>query len=617
MRAAGVRGDDMGSRRVGAAALVAVLLGAGTALVAPTVAGADGTTPVEVTCSGIPIIGSTTATADVDATDDVDPVVAGGQVINTLHVPVPVGNVPISVTVTEVKLTVPIPTGVTVTDVTFTASSFPTQTWSVNGSNLIATFTGSVPLGGGAPTPTVPDVKVKTTVAGPPRTVQWKVPSAISAKATSVLGGFTASCTPTNTNLVLLSTTVVNPNHAPTATDQSVPVAFNTATPVTLTGTDPDADPLTFATTSSPAHGALSGTAPNLTYTPTNGYVGPDSFTFSASDGSLSDSGTVSITVSAAATTVPGTPTITGLTAAEGEATVTWTPPASDGGSPITGYAITPLAPGVIPTPRLVDDLVRSTTFTGLANGIPHWFKVEAVNSVGTGPGATSASSVTPQWWLPWSSGPVAVNELFTWMTGVGPTDAEKTSWVSQLDAGTKLPGDLVAALRVGPDATANVDPTVRLYSAYLTRIPDAGGLNFWLGRRRNGWTLSRISNNFASSAEFKRRYGSLTNRKFVENIYANVLERAGEETGIAYWTRQLDTGKKNRGQVMINFSESNEYKTKQVDRTQAAVFFIHVRGITPSVADRDAFIVRLLAVGLPAAVREQLHLPAFATRAG
>ena len=102
-------------------------------------AGADGTTPVEVTCTGIPIIGSTTATASVDATDDVDPVVAGGVVTNTLHVPVPVGDVPISVTVKEVKLIVPIPAGVTVTDVTFTASSFPTQTWSVSGSNLTTT----------------------------------------------------------------------------------------------------------------------------------------------------------------------------------------------------------------------------------------------------------------------------------------------------------------------------------------------------------------------------------------------------------------------------------------------------------------------------------------------
>ena len=54
---------------------------------------------------------------------------------------------------------------------------------------------------------------------------------------------------------------------------------------ITLTGSDVDGDPLTFSVATNPAHGTLSGTAPNLTYTPTAGYIGPDSFTFRASDG--------------------------------------------------------------------------------------------------------------------------------------------------------------------------------------------------------------------------------------------------------------------------------------------------------------------------------------------
>ncbi len=47
----------------------------------------------------------------------------------------------------------------------------------------------------------------------------------------------------------------------------------------------------------SPTHGALSGTAPNLTYTPTTGYSGADSFTFKANNGTDSNMATVSITV--------------------------------------------------------------------------------------------------------------------------------------------------------------------------------------------------------------------------------------------------------------------------------------------------------------------------------
>jgi hypothetical protein len=47
-----------------------------------------------------------------------------------------------------------------------------------------------------------------------------------------------------------------------------------------------------------PAHGTLSGTAPNLTYTPDSNFNGSDSFTFKANDGHAdSNVATVSITV--------------------------------------------------------------------------------------------------------------------------------------------------------------------------------------------------------------------------------------------------------------------------------------------------------------------------------
>ena len=55
---------------------------------------------------------------------------------------------------------------------------------------------------------------------------------------------------------------------------------------------------MTYTVTGGPAHGSLSGTAPNLTYTPTLNYNGPDSFSFKANDGRVdSNTATVSITV--------------------------------------------------------------------------------------------------------------------------------------------------------------------------------------------------------------------------------------------------------------------------------------------------------------------------------
>jgi hypothetical protein len=88
------------------------------------------------------------------------------------------------------------------------------------------------------------------------------------------------------------------PNRAPEAQDLDVATVKDTALPVTLVATDPDGDALTYAVVSGPSHGTLSGTAPDLTYTPASGFAGQDSFTYRANDGELdSNVATVAILV--------------------------------------------------------------------------------------------------------------------------------------------------------------------------------------------------------------------------------------------------------------------------------------------------------------------------------
>ena len=96
----------------------------------------------------------------------------------------------------------------------------------------------------------------------------------------------------------VVSITVTPANDAPAATPQALSTAEDTPLGITLAGTDVDGDAPTFAVLSGPSHGTLSGTAPNLTYTPAANYAGPDAFTFRANDGALnSTSATVSLTV--------------------------------------------------------------------------------------------------------------------------------------------------------------------------------------------------------------------------------------------------------------------------------------------------------------------------------
>lgn len=84
----------------------------------------------------------------------------------------------------------------------------------------------------------------------------------------------------------------------PTADDQELDTDFETELELTLTGTSPFGGTLIFTITEEPAHGTLSGTEPNLTYTPDALFSGEDSFQFTVFDGfNTSAPATVTINV--------------------------------------------------------------------------------------------------------------------------------------------------------------------------------------------------------------------------------------------------------------------------------------------------------------------------------
>jgi hypothetical protein len=101
-----------------------------------------------------------------------------------------------------------------------------------------------------------------------------------------------------NSNEEGIVTLTVSANQTPTAIAQSVTTDEDISVAITLSGTDPENDQLTFATGTQPTKGSLSGTPPNLTYTPNPNANGNDSFTFTANDGtSTSAPATISITI--------------------------------------------------------------------------------------------------------------------------------------------------------------------------------------------------------------------------------------------------------------------------------------------------------------------------------
>lgn len=124
-------------------------------------------------------------------------------------------------------------------------------------------------------------------------------------------------------------------------------------------------------------------------------------------------------------------------------------------------------------------------------------------------------------------------------------------------------------------DCPEITDSIVRLYSAYFLRAPDEAGFDFWVSNSMDGiHNLDSMSDFFAGSTEFLARYGTLSDEQFVDLIYQNILGRAGEPQGRAFWISELTSGNRTRGNVMINFSEGPEYVTRSLTFTPLAGYF-------------------------------------------
>jgi Ca2+-binding RTX toxin-like protein len=141
--------------------------------------------------------------------------------------------------------------------------------------------------------------------------------------------------------------TITDDDGSPVAASQSASTDEDTALPVTLVATDAECDLLTYTIITLPAHGALSVSGADRTYTPAANYNGPDSFTFRASDGvNESNVATVSITVNPGNDPPVASPNSAIL--AEDSFAMVGLPATDVDGDPLTYSVVTPPAHGTL-----------------------------------------------------------------------------------------------------------------------------------------------------------------------------------------------------------------------------------------------------------------------------
>ncbi len=166
--------------------------------------------------------------------------------------------------------------------------------------------------------------------------------------------------------------------------------------------------------------------------------------------------------------------------------------------------------------------------------------------------------------------------------------------WTNELNTGTATRAQVIDAFFNSPEFQGSVSPVTRLYFAYFLRIPDYGGLIFWVNQYRQGAALDSISQAFAASPEFQATYGSLNNTQFVILVYQNVLERVPDSGGLAFWVGQLNSGAMTRGQVMLGFSESPEYKQASFNKVYVTMIYVGMLRRSPDQGGFDFWVNQL-----------------------
>jgi uncharacterized delta-60 repeat protein len=133
-----------------------------------------------------------------------------------------------------------------------------------------------------------------------------------------------------------------------------------------------------------------------------------------------------------------GAPSGLGATIGNVQVVLAWTAPASDGGSPITGYKVERSADAGVSWTVLTASTGSATTSytaTGLTNGAAYSFRISAVNAVGTGTASTTASAT-----------PDVVPGTPTSVATVSGNGVATVSWIAPAsNGGTALTGFTVA----------------------------------------------------------------------------------------------------------------------------------------------------------------------------
>ncbi len=144
-----------------------------------------------------------------------------------------------------------------------------------------------------------------------------------------------------------------------------------------------------------------------------------------------------------------------------------------------------------------------------------------------------------------------------TYVTGLyndvlhrAPDPAGLSFWTGQLQSGAQSMQQVAASFWLSPEhRTLQVE---QYYQQYLHRTADPAGLTFWTQVFASGQSEIQVQEGIIASQEFQTNpggpIGGNTDTQYITALYQDILGRAPDPTGLAYWEGQLQSGSSSSG---------------------------------------------------------------------
>ncbi|MBX3537308.1 MAG: family 16 glycosylhydrolase [Chelatococcus sp.] len=144
---------------------------------------------------------------------------------------------------------------------------------------------------------------------------------------------------------------------------------------------------------------------------------------------------------------------------------------------------------------------------------------------------------------------------------------------------------DLVPMIKAANADAADLGMIIDLYTSYFDRAPDAMGLYFWTSLLNDGVAIADIAEQFFAAAEPSRFAGKSTS-EIVDMAYREILGRAPDADGFAYWVDAVDSGRLNIEDIPLAFILSGRSGAagtdgeQLIEKAEKAAYFALDKGL-------------------------------------